>query len=146
MRAPIVFKTTHRIRFSDLDLYNHMSTARYAAYYVDHRMEGLRDELGWDVKAIATLPFMAVVRRLEIDFIRPARGDQQITITSFVRAFRGPDAMVECAIVDAAGKDVSRCLMTVAYVDKETNRAADWPEPVSALFFREDSEDGAPAP
>jgi acyl-CoA thioester hydrolase len=142
MRAPIIFKTTHRIRFSDLDLYNHMSTARYAAYYVDHRMEGLRDELGWDVKALATLPFMAVVRRLEIDFIRPARGDQQITITSFVREFRGPDAVIECAIVDAAGKDVSRSLMIVAYVDKETNRAADWPERVAALFFRDDGSTG----
>ena len=138
MPAPIVFKTTHRIRFSDLDLYNHMSTARYAAYYVDHRMEGLRAELGWDLKSIAALPFMAVVRRLEIDFIRPARGDQEVTVTSFVREFRGADAVIECAMVDQAGKDVSRCLMTVAYVDKETNRAADWPEPVAALFFRQD--------
>ena len=41
--APIVFRTTHRIRFSDLDPYNHMSTARYASYFVDHRMDGLRD-------------------------------------------------------------------------------------------------------
>jgi acyl-CoA thioester hydrolase len=139
MPTPIVFKTTHRIRFSDLDLYNHMSTARYAAYYVDHRMEGLADELGWDVKALAALPFMAVVRRLEIDFIRPARGDQEITIQSFVREFRGTDAIIECAMVDGAGKDVSRCIMIVAYVDRETNRAADWPERVAALFFEKEA-------
>ncbi len=98
-------------------------------------MEGLRDELGWDVKALGALPFMAVVRRLEVDFIRPARGDQEITIRSFVREFRGPDAVIECAMVDGAGKDVSRCIMIVAYVDRETNRAADWPERVAALFF-----------
>jgi acyl-CoA thioester hydrolase len=138
MSKPIVFKTIHRIRFSDLDLYHHMSTARYAAYYVDHRLDGLRDELGWDMKALAALPFMAVVRRLEIDFIRPVRGDQEITISSFVRDFQGPDATIECAMVDGAGKEVSRCLMTVAYVDRETNRAADWPEPVAALFFEKD--------
>jgi acyl-CoA thioester hydrolase len=133
--APIVFKTTHRIRFSDLDPYGHMSTAKYATYYVDHRMQGVRDAIGWDVQTIGTLPFMVWVRRLEIDFIRPVRGDQEVTITSFVRDFRGPDAIIECAMVDAAGKEMSRCLMTVAYVDKETNRGKDWPADVAALFY-----------
>jgi acyl-CoA thioester hydrolase len=33
------------------------------------------------------------------------------------------------------GKVVSRCLMIVAYVDKNTNRAVDWPAETMALFF-----------
>ena len=41
-KAPIVYRSTHRIKFSELDPYNHVSTGRYATYYVDHRMEGLR--------------------------------------------------------------------------------------------------------
>jgi acyl-CoA thioester hydrolase len=134
-KTPIVFKTTHRVRFSELDLYDHVSTAYYATYYVDHRMQGLRDSLGWDSATIGALPFMAWVRRLEIDFLRPTRGDQEITITSFVREFRGPDAMIECSMNDSAGTNVSRCLMTVAYVDKATKRTADWPPDVVALFF-----------
>ena len=132
---PIVFETRHRIRFSDLDPYNHVSTAKYATYFVDHRMEGLRDNIGWDMKALAALPFMVWVRRLEIDFIRPARADQEITIRSFVREFRGPDALIECTMVDAGGKDLSRCQMTVACVDKDTNRAKDWPADAMALFY-----------
>jgi acyl-CoA thioester hydrolase len=139
MLKAIVFKTVHRIRFSDLDLYNHMSTARYAAYYVDHRMDGVRDELGWDMKTLGALPFMAVVRRIEIDFIRPVRGDQEITISSFVREFHGADATIECAMTDGAGKEVSRCLMIVAYVDRQTNRIADWPDDVAALFFKKEA-------
>jgi acyl-CoA thioester hydrolase len=133
--APIVFKTTHAIRFSDLDPYNHMTTGKYATYYVDHRMQGLRDRIGWDLKTLGTLPFMTWVRRMEIDFIRPARGDQQITITSFVRDFQGPDANIECTMADDAGKTISRCLMTVAHVDRNTNRATDWPPDVAGLFF-----------
>ena len=133
--VPIVFETRHRIRFSDLDPYNHVSTAKYATYFVDHRMEGLRDNIGWDMKALAALPFMVWVRRLEIDFIRPARADQEITIRSFVREFRGPDALIECTMVDAGGKDLSRCQMTVACVDKDTNRAKDWPADAMALFY-----------
>ena len=138
-KTAIVFKSTHRIQFSELDPYNHMNTGKYATYYVDHRMEGLCDYVGWDMKTLGTLPFMAWVRRLEIDFIRPARGDQDITITSFVREFRGPDALIECTMVDSVGNDVSRCLMTVAHVDKETNRATDWSPDLMALFFEKET-------
>lgn len=135
MSTPIVFRTTHGIKFSDLDAFNHMTTGRYATYYVDHRMQGLSERIGWDMKTLATLPFMTWVRRMEIDFIKPVRGDQEIAVTSFVREFQGPDAIIECTMADAAGKTLSRCLMKVAHVDKASNRATDWPPEVAALFF-----------
>ena len=137
--TPIVYTTHHRIKFSELDPFGHMRTAAYAAYYIDHRMEGLAINVGWDLKTLPKLPFMTWVRRLEIDFIKPVLGDQHITITSFVREFRGPDALIECTMVDSAGTDLSRCLMTVAYVDKATNRAANWPPEVMALFYSRDT-------
>lgn len=138
-KTPIVYRSTHRVQFSELDPYNHVGTGRYATYFVDHRMEGLRDHVGWDLKTLAALPFMTWVRRVEIDFLRPARGDDEITITSFVREFRGPDAIIECTMVDSSGSEVSRCLMTVAHVDKETNRATDWPPDRMALFFGDEA-------
>jgi len=100
-------------------------------------MNGLREHVGWNLKTLAKLPFMVWVRRMEVDFLRPVVGDQEITIMSFVREFRGPDAHIECSMVDEAGKTVSRCLMIVAYVDKNTNRAMDWPADTMALFFEE---------
>lgn len=102
-------------------------------------MQGLRDNIGWDLEALAKLPFMVWVRRLEIDFIRPVREGQVITVTSFVRELQGHDAFIECAMVDAAGKPMSRCLMIVAFVDKATNRSADWPPDVAALFFEKET-------
>ena len=98
-------------------------------------MEGLRAYVGWDLQMLAKLPFMISVRRMEIDFLRPAIGDQEITITSFVREFQGPDAHIECTMIDGDGKNISRCLMIVAYVDKSTNRATNWPADTMALFF-----------
>ncbi len=138
-KAPIIYKSMHRINFSDLDPYNHMRTAVYSAYYVDHRMNGLREYVGWDLQTLAKLPFMVWVRRMEIDFLRPAIGDQEITIMSFVREFHGPDAHIECSMIDESGKNISRCLMIVAYVDKSTNRAIDWPADPMALFFEEET-------
>ncbi len=134
-KTPVVFKTAHRIKFSELDPYNHMRTAVYSGYYVDHRMTGLRERIGWDLKALAKLPFMVWVRRMEIDFLRPAVGDQEITITSFAREFRGPDAHIECTMSDDAGRELSRCHMIVACVDKGTNRSMDWPADAMELFY-----------
>ena len=138
-KTPIIYKSNHRINFSDLDPYNHMRTAAYSAYYVDHRMNGLRECVGWDLKTLAKLPFMVWTRRMEVEFLRPVVGDQEITITSFVQEFRGPDAYIECSMEDEAGKNVSRCQMIVAYVDKNTNRATNWPTDTMALFFEEDA-------
>ncbi len=135
-KTPIIFKSIHTIKFSELDPYNHMRTAAYAGYYVDHRMDGLREYVGWDLITLAKLPFMTWIRKLEIDFIKPAVGDQEIVITSFVREFRGPDAHIECNMVDRNGKELSKCLMIVACVDKTTNRGMDWPLDAQELFFK----------
>jgi acyl-CoA thioester hydrolase len=98
-------------------------------------MAGLSENLGWDVAALRTLPFMMFVRRLEIEFLRPARGGQEIAITSFVREFHGPDAIIALEMVDTKGKPLSRCVMTCAHVDRQTQRASDWPAEIGALFF-----------
>ncbi|HSB89567.1 MAG TPA: thioesterase family protein [Anaerolineales bacterium] len=134
-KSPVVFRSKQRVTFSDLDPYNHVRTAAYSGYYVDHRMNGLRDKVGWDLKTLAQLPFMIWVKRMEIDFLKPAMGDLELTITSFVREFQGPDAFIECTMADEAGRDISRCLMVVTCVDKRTYRSMDWPAEATALFF-----------
>jgi acyl-CoA thioester hydrolase len=136
-KNPVIFETIHRVKFSDLDPYNHLRTAAYAGYFVDHRMEGLRGRIGWDLQTLAELPFMVWVKRLEIEFLKPAFGDQEITITSFVREFRESDADIECRMADAGGKELSRCRMIVTCVDKATQRPMTWPVEAAALFYQE---------
>jgi acyl-CoA thioester hydrolase len=136
MPTPLIHTTAHRIRFSDLDPYKHMRTAMYPAYFVDHRMEALREQAGWDLRTLERLPFMTFVKLLEIDFVRPVVGDQEIAIASFVSEFAGSDALIDCTMTDAGGAIASRCRMVVAYVDKATQRSADWPADVSALFHQ----------
>ena len=137
--TPIVYRSTHRIRFSELDPFNHVSTGRYATHFVDHRMACLRDHLGWDLKTLEKLGFATWVRKMEIEFLRPVRADQEIVITSYVREFRGSDAIIECTMADAAANPLSRCSMSVAHVDKETNRATEWPPDLRALFFEKEA-------
>ncbi len=134
-KTPLVYKSTHRIKFSELDPYDHMHTSVYSSYYVEHRMNGLREQIGWDLKTLEQLPFIVWVKKMEVDFLRPVVGDQEIAITSYVREFRGSDAYIECSMMDESGKTVSRCLMVVACVDKSTKRAKDWPADTMGLFF-----------
>lgn len=136
-KSPAIYRSTHRIKFSDLDPYKHMRTAMYPAYYVDHRMSALREQAGWDLMTLERLPFMTFVRKLDVEFIRPVVGDQEISIASFVREFCGPDAHIECSMLDQGERTVSRCHMVVAYVDRSTNRSTDWPGHVMALFFEQ---------
>jgi acyl-CoA thioester hydrolase len=134
-KTAAIYSSKHRINFSDLDPYNHMRTAMYSAYYVDHRMSALREQAGWDLQTLETLPFQAFTRRLDIEFLRSIAGDQEITISSFVREFVGADAFIECSMSDVNGRIASRCHMVVAYVDKTTGRPADWPDEHMQPFF-----------
>ena len=134
--TPKTFRTTHQVKFSDLDPFAHMNTGRYATYFVDHRMHSLDRDIGWSLKNFDSLDFLTFVRRLEVDFIRPV-GVQEISITSRVREFKGPDAFIECAMADTNGKELARCLMIVAHVDKQTRRARDWPQALQDLFFED---------
>jgi acyl-CoA thioester hydrolase len=136
-KSPLVFRSKLRVTFADLDPYNHVGTALYARYFIDHRMNGLRDYLGWDLKTLAQLPFMTWVKRMEIDYLNPALADQELTISSFVREIKGSDAFIECVMSDEAGRDISRCIMVVACVDKRTNSSMDWPGEATALFFHD---------
>lgn len=131
---PRVHTSPHRIKFSDLDPYNHLRTAAYSAYFVDHRMDALREQAGWDLNGLAALPFMAWVKRMEIDFIRPVLGDQLVTIASSVTTFTGADARIECTMNDGSAKVLSRCVMIITCVDKQTLRPRDWPTESIALF------------
>ncbi|WP_159601368.1 acyl-CoA thioesterase [Agromyces humi] len=134
-KQPIVYETRHHVAFSELDPFQHLSTGNYARYFTDHRMEALAKYAGWDLSTLGTLGFMTWIRRMEISFRRPVNAEQELTITSFVREFHGPDAIIECTMADAAGTTVATCLMIVAHVDATTRRATDWPDDLRAIFF-----------
>ena len=63
---PVVYETTHRIAFSELDPFQHVSTGNYARYFTDHRMEGLAKYAGWTRHA----------RHAGLHDVDPADGDR----------------------------------------------------------------------
>ena len=74
-RKPVVYETTRRVAFSELDPFQHVSTGNFARYFTDHRMEALAKHAGWDLNTYGSLGFMIWVKRMEVDFIRPVGAD-----------------------------------------------------------------------
>jgi acyl-CoA thioester hydrolase len=136
MKSPVEFETKHRVKFSELDPYQHMNSEHYPSYFLEHRMIGLRENLGWDLKTMMKLAFAVYLRRIEVDYLRPVFGDQEIIIKSHVREFVGTDAFIECSMTDINQKNLSRCLMVAACIDMKTNKPMDWPSETMALFFK----------
>jgi acyl-CoA thioester hydrolase len=115
-----------------------MRTAAYAGYFIDHRMDAIREQAGWSAEMVDTLPFMVYTRRMEIDFVRPVVADQVVEISSSVRDFEGADANIECVMEDQAGATLARCRIVVTYVDRATGRPADWPAAAVEPFIDRD--------
>ncbi len=137
--TPAIHRTTHRIRFSDLDPYGHMRTAAYAAYFIDHRMDAIRELAGWDIASLGDLPFLVFTKRMDIDFVRPVAGDQVVTISSQARDFEGADANIECTMDDETGRTMARCRFVFTFIDRATGRPAEWTADAVAPFMM-DSE------
>jgi acyl-CoA thioester hydrolase len=141
MRAPVKFKTNHRAKFSQIDPYGMVHNQYFLEYFMDHRMTGMREVCGWDLASLVKLPILFVVKSVNIDFLRPIKGDSAFTIDSYVVKIEGALCTVHCKMNGTDEKILAQCVMVVAAVDAKTMRATDtWPEEVvNKLFLSEDS-------
>jgi acyl-CoA thioester hydrolase len=48
-------------------------------------------------------------------------------------------------MTDEAGKNTSRCIMIVTCVDKNTQRAMDWPADATSLFIEDETAEAVPS-
>jgi acyl-CoA thioester hydrolase len=80
------FKTQIRVRYADADPMNVVYYGNYAQYFEVGRVESLR-ALGISYKLIEDLGFMLPVVELNVKYLRPARYDDLLTITTQLRDF-----------------------------------------------------------
>ena len=114
-------RTEHRVRFHELDPYDHVNHAMYVTYFEIGRVEALVDvNLGLD--ALKEDGFQFVVTRVEVRFRSAATGGDDLVISTGVSKFgrastiwqqeihRGEEliasAEVTIAVTDRTGKPV----------------------------------------
>lgn len=78
---------THRhdikVRFYELDPYNHLNHSAYVQYFEVARVE-LLEEVGYGMATLADLGFHIVVTRIETRFLAPARSGDTVTVETTV--------------------------------------------------------------
>lgn len=132
---PIVFKSSHRPRFFEIDPYGHMSIVHYLAYFTEHRFRGLAEFCGLDMKKVNALDVAFYSSSMTMDFKRPVFLDTSFDITSFVAEYTETTALVACEMKTQEGKLLSNSTFTLTCVDKKTGKACPWPADVLGLFF-----------
>lgn len=113
--------TSHRVRFHELDPYDHVNHAMYVTYFEIGRVDAL-DAVGLGLASMKTEGFQFVVTKLEVRFRKAATAGEDLEIHTGVGAFgrastewhqevrRGGDiiatATVTVAITDRVGKPI----------------------------------------
>ncbi len=113
--------TQHRVRFHELDPYDHVNHAMYVTYFEIGRVDTL-DEIGLGLDALKKDGFQFVVTKIEVRFRAAATAGEDLEISTGVAKFgrastvweqsirRGDDliatADVTVAVTDRSGKPV----------------------------------------
>ena len=138
--VPKIFHSVHRAHFSDLDLYGHMNSEHYFKYFLNHRFHGMREN-DLDLQKIMELPIAFVIRKTEIEYIKPVYGDKPFSITSFISELKTFTAITLCKMKTDEGVLISTCKIHLVCLDKKTQKPTAWPQGLfEKYFFRSESE------
>jgi YbgC/YbaW family acyl-CoA thioester hydrolase len=83
----MAYRSVHRVRFSDLDPYNHVNHARYLSFFEMARVEMLA-EMNFSMDHLAEMGLQIVLVEGNIRYYTPARLGDEIEITTQVREVR----------------------------------------------------------
>ena len=81
------FETTIKVRFYELDPYDHVNHAAYVQYFEVARVE-LLDSVGMSLKTLKELGFHLVVTELHTRFVRSAGPGDLLTVETSVARMR----------------------------------------------------------
>lgn len=84
----MVHTTSFRVRFGELDPYNHVNHAIYVAWFEAGRGEAL-ESAGMSLSAMAGLGFQVVVTDLAVQYKVPGKAGDNVTVETWVSEIGG---------------------------------------------------------
>lgn len=84
----MVHMTTFRVRFGELDPYNHVNHAIYVAWFEAGRAEAL-ESVDMSLSAMAGLGFQIVVTDLSVQYKVPGKAGDEVTVETWVSEIGG---------------------------------------------------------
>lgn len=121
------FKTNVRVRYADADPMNVVYYGNYAQYFEVGRVESLRN-LGISYKLMEELGFMLPVVELNVKYLRPARYDDLLTITTQIQQLPIDHRIVfHQEIHNEDGKLLTIGMVKLYFMDKVLSKRAQMP-------------------
>jgi acyl-CoA thioester hydrolase len=110
-----VHTTSVKVRFYELDPYNHVNHTNYFAYFETARIEYL-NEMGWGLDMIKERGRQFVVVEISARFLAAARYGQELTIHTWVED-AGRVKSTWRQVMLRGDEEVARVLVTAAFTD-----------------------------
>lgn len=110
-----------RVRYGETDQMGVVYYGTYPDYLEQGRTEWLRD-LGFSYRAMEEQGIMLPVVRMEIDYLKPARYDDLITITTSLRTIPSFKIEFDYQIHDQEGNLLATAYTALVFVSSKTGK------------------------
>jgi acyl-CoA thioester hydrolase len=111
-------KTQVRVRYGETDQMGYCYYGNYAQFCEIGRVEALRN-IGMPYSELEKQGVMLPVTKFEINYVHPAKYDDLLTITTYLRELRGPQILFDYEI--KIGETlIATAFTSLVFVDKST--------------------------
>ncbi len=141
---PNSFTACLQVRHYEMDALGHVNNAVYWHYLEDAGWQH-SNHVGVTWERYNELGGIFVLRRMEIDYLRPAVAGDRLEIATWVPEMHGPRAIRKYQITHAeTGLVILRATGLWAWIDRVTERPRRIPAAVLKFFGHQATADGGP--
>ncbi|WP_288401194.1 tol-pal system-associated acyl-CoA thioesterase [uncultured Serratia sp.] len=128
-----LFRWPVRVYYEDTDASGVVYHARYVAFFERARTEMLRQH-NFHQQQLLSEQVAFVVRRMTVDYLAPARLDEQLEVQSEITCLRGASLMFAQRIVNSDGALLSQADVLIACIDPHQMKPRALPKSIVAEF------------
>lgn len=129
-----VFRLRKRVEFRDVDIVGHLNNAAYFAFIEDASTQVGR-HFGWPMKRISEAGFAIIGREMRIEYLQPARLDDEVEIATYVSDVKRATAYRHYSIWRVSDEQLlARARILWVWVDIKTGRPMRVPEAFARDF------------
>ncbi|WP_274851037.1 tol-pal system-associated acyl-CoA thioesterase [Serratia marcescens] len=128
-----LFRWPVRVYYEDTDASGVVYHARYVAFFERARTEMLRQH-NFHQQQLLSEQVAFVVRRMTVDYLAPARLDEQLEVQSEITSLRGASLTFAQRIVNSDGTLLSQADVLIACIDPHQMKPRALPKSIVAEF------------
>lgn len=128
-----LFRWPVRVYYEDTDASDVVYHARYVAFFERARTEMLRQH-NFHQQQLLSEQVAFVVRRMTVDYLAPARLDEQLEVQSEITSLRGASLTFAQRIVNSDGALLSQADVLIACIDPHQMKPRALPKSIVAEF------------